>query len=158
MSTPRGSVPVSMHQVPGADLVIASVQANGPSEVITVANRGELDQPLSGWALASLHGIEVFQFPDGTVLPSRGQLRIVSGEGSLPAGGPRDLLWMRQNVWNNRSDTVFLFDNQGREVSRFMYPRPTIREERRPKLKILARELDGYHLRDWDDVVPPGKD
>lgn len=157
MADPRGAQPAAMHEAPGADVFIAEVAAEGLTESVTVANRGQLDQPLTGWALVSLHGLEVFLFPEGTVLPAGRQVRVLSGEGAR-AGAPRDLVWTGESVWSNRSDTVLLFDNQGHEVSRRTYPRPLIREERRPKLKVLVRERDGYHLYDWDEVVTPGRD
>lgn len=157
MSKLQRAQPVSMRESPGADVVITKVESGGLAESVTITNRGQLDQPLTGWALASLHGVEVYPFPEGTVLPAGGQLTVLSGE-AAPAPGGRELLWERANTLNNRSDTVLLFDSQGQEVSRFTYPRPTVREERKPKLKILVRELDGYHLRDWDDLIPPGKD
>lgn len=146
-----------MQKAPGADPVIDEVNANRAAEYVSIANRGEIDQPLTGWALGSLHGLEVFVFPEGTVLPARGRIRVLSGEGARVTS-EGDLLWTRQNVWNNRSDTVFLFDNRGHEVNRLSYPRPTVRESRVPKRKILVRERDGYHLQDWDELVPPGRD
>lgn len=146
-----------MHEAPGADLVIAEVYAGGRSEHVTIANRGQIDQPLTGWALASLHGLEVFSFPESTILPAGSQIRVLSGE-EARALSQKDLLWTRQSVWNNRSDTALLFDNLGHEVTRFTYPRPTIRENRVPRLKILVRDRDGYHLVDWNELVPPGRD
>jgi hypothetical protein len=146
-----------MQETPGADLVITEVQANRIEEHVTIRNRGQLHQPLNGWALASLHGLEVFCFPEGTVLAPGAQIRVVSGEGAR-AAPPRDLLWTHESVWSNRSDTALLFDHRGHEVGRFTYPRPRIREERVPKLKILIQDRDGYHLEDWDALVPPGRD
>ena len=157
MTKPRGSRPVAVHELPGADVFISDIQADTLAESVTIANRGELDQPLTGWVLASLHGLEVFEFPEGLVVEAGRQVRVLSGEAAR-ATGPGDLLWIRQPVWANRSDTVLLFDNQGHEVNRRAYPRPTIRENRNPKLKILVKEIDGYRLHDWDDLVPPGRD
>jgi hypothetical protein len=153
----RGSRPVAMPEAPGADLMISEVYAEGLTEHVTIENQGQIDQPLTGWALASLHGLTVFEFPAGTVIAPGGRLRVLSGE-SAPATSGGDLLWTRENVWSNRADTALLFDNLGHEVTRFTYPRPTIRGERKPKLKVLVREIDGYHLYDGDDVVPPGRD
>ncbi len=153
----RGSKPTSMREAPGADVVIDEVYADGLSEHVAIANRGELHQPLTGWALASLHGLEVFEFPDGSFLPPAEQVRVLSGEQAQPAS-PQDLLWVRQSIWSNRSDTVLLFDQKGHEVNRFTYPRATIRENRRPKLKILDHDREGFHLRDWDEVLPQDRD
>jgi len=143
-----------MGRHPGADVLIADLRADTFSEAVTIVNRGQVDQPLTGWALASLHGSEVFLFPEGTVLAPGRQLRVLSGEQAQPAS-TEELLWTRQNVWSNRSDTVLLFDDRGREVSRRSYPRPEIREERRPEPKILVQEIDGYHLYDQDQFIPP---
>lgn len=157
MTNLRGSKPVSIHETPGADIVIDGVSADGLSESVTIANRGEIDQPLTGWALANLHGEQVFQFPDGATLPPGGQVRVLSGEQARPASG-NEFLWSRENIWSNRSDTALLFDQKGHEVNRFTYPRPTLRENRRPKLKILDQDREGFHLRDWDEALPQDRD
>lgn len=155
MSQTRGSRPVEMHETAGADVTIGEVHADGgPTEHVTIVNRGTVDQPLTDWAIASLHGLGVFSFPAGTVLPAGGMLRILSGEGAR-AVGRGELLWTQESIWSNRSDTVLLFDLQGHEVARLAYPRPTIRENRVPKRKVLIRERAGYRLADWDDVDPP---
>ena len=157
MSDPRGSRPTSMREAPGADLFIDDGQADGLSEYVAIANRGQIDQPLTGWALASLHGQGVFEFPAGEVLPAGGEVRVLSGEQARPASA-RELLWVRENVWSNRSDTVLLFDQKGHEVNRFSYPRATVRENRRPKRKILDHDREGYHLREWDERIPQDRD
>ncbi len=145
---------VRMRQTPAADIVIDEVQAGGPVESVAIANRGQIDQPLTGWALASLHGLGVYSFPVGTVLPWGQRIRVLSGEAAR-ASGQGDLVWTQESIWSNRSDTVLLFDDTGREVARRTYPRPTIREDRVPKRKFLILDRDGYHLEDWSDVDPP---
>lgn len=157
MRDPRRSSPTSMRETPGADLFIADVRADGLTEYVAIGNRGEIDQPLTGWALASLHGQEVFEFPAGAVVPAGGEVRVLSGE-QARAASAHDFLWVRENVWSNRSDTVLLFDQKGHEVTRFTYPRATIRESRRPKLKILDQDREGYYLRDWDERIPQDRD
>jgi hypothetical protein len=151
------SSPTTMREAPGADLVIDEVRADGFTEEVTIVNRGQIDQPLTGWALVSLHGEEVFRFPDGAVVPPGGRVRVLSGEQARPTS-PHDLVWARQNIWSNRSDTALLFDQVGHEVSRFTYPRATVRSERRPKLKILDQDREGYRLRDWDELLPQDRD
>lgn len=157
MGKPRDSSPLSIRQVPGASLVIDNVAADGLTESVTVANRGTIDQPLTGWALATLHGGQVFQFPDGATLRPGGTVRVLSGEQAQPAS-PGEFLWVREAIWSNRADTALLFDQKGHEVNRRTYPRPTLRENRRPKLKILDQDREGYHLRDWDEVLPQDRD
>lgn len=151
---PKEPEPMYMPQGPGADVVIDEVHADGLVEYVDIENRGQIDQPLTGWALASLHGGEVFRFPAGEIISPGKHLRVLSGE-QAPAGSGQNLLWKRESIWSNRSDTALLFDNRGREVSRRTYPRATIREARKPKLKVLVQERDGDHLRDADQVYQP---
>jgi len=146
-----------MRKVPGADVVIEGVSADEFEEAVTIANRGQIDQPLTGWALATLHGGQVFEFPAGTFLPPGGQVRVLSGEQARPAGR-NEFLWSREYLWSNESDTALLFDEKGHEVSRFTYPRPTLRENRRPRRKILDQDREGFHLRDWDELLPQDRD
>ncbi|MGQ9683034.1 MAG: lamin tail domain-containing protein [Anaerolineae bacterium] len=148
------SQPIVMAQTPGARVAIDDVRADGPAESVTIVNHGQIDQPLAGWALASLHGMEVFVFPEDTVLTAGHAVRVLSGEGAQVTGRS-DLLWTRDSIWSNRSDTVLLFDGLGHEVARRTYPRPTVRQARVPKRKVLLRDRDGYHLVDWDDADPP---
>ncbi len=143
-----------MPATPGAELVISDVSAEGLIEAVTIANRGHIDQPLSGWALASLHGGDVFTFPDGAIIGPGRRIRVVSGE-QAQVQLPGDLVWDRRSIWSDRSDTALLFDNLGREVNRLSYPRPAIRGDRVPKRKMLIQRPDGYHLADWDDEIPP---
>ncbi len=157
VSNLRRSKPTAMRETPGADIVIAGVSADGLSESVTIVNRGEIAQPLTGWAVVSLHGQEVFEFPEGTTLPAGGRVRVLSGEQAQPA--PRgELLWSHENVWSNHSDTALLFDQKGHEVNRFTYPQPTLRTNRRPKRKILDQDREGFHLRDWDEALPQDRD
>ncbi len=146
-----------MRQVPGAEVVIEGVSADELEESVTVTNRGQIDQPLTGWALATLHGGQVFEFPEGTTLPPGGQVRVLSGEQARP-GRPGEFLWSNEYLWSNHSDTALLFDEKGHEVSRFTYPRPTLRENRRPRRKILDQDRAGFHLRDWDEMLPQDRD
>lgn len=151
---PKEPQPVAMREGRGADVIIDEVSADGLVEYVDITNRGPIDQPLTGWALASLRGEDVYPFPPGQVLAPGEHLRVLSGEQAQP-GSARDLLWKREPIWSNRSDTVLLFDNEGREVTRLNYPRPTIRENRRPKLKILVEDRDGYHVQDAADLAQP---
>ncbi|MDI7278104.1 MAG: lamin tail domain-containing protein [Anaerolineae bacterium] len=154
MGEARRSRPVVMPETPGADVAITEVRAEGSLEYVTITNRGQIAQPLSGWALASLRGLAVFLFPEDTVLEPGAELRVLSGEAAA-AGSAGTLVWTRESIWSDRSDTVLLFDSLGREVARRAYPRPTIREERVPKRKILVLDRSGYYLEDWDEEVPP---
>ena len=153
MSKAGSSQPIIAAQMPGADLAIDEVRADGLTESVTIANHGQIDQPLTGWAVASLHGTAVFNFPEDTYLAAGRTLRILSGE-AAQAGGRNDLLWTRESIWSNRSDTVLLFDGLGHEVARHTYPRPTIRQPRVPKRKVLLHDRDGYRLLDWDEAGP----
>jgi len=110
-----------MKQVEGARVRVKEVRNEGKSEAVVIVNEGHMEQPLTGWMLASVHGGQVFRFEDGFVLRPGASVTVTSGEG-VAHKPPSVLGWTDENVWNNRGDIAFLFDYEGEEVSRFAYP------------------------------------
>ena len=70
MGLHRGAMYSPMKQVEGARVRVKEVRNDGKAETVVIANEGHVDQPLTGWTLVSLQGIQVFRFDDGTVLES----------------------------------------------------------------------------------------
>jgi len=125
----------------GAKLLL-EVKNEGLSESAEVRNDGTVEQPLTGWALVSLHGTEVFRFPDGLVLGRGRVVTITSGDGVRHE--PPDVHgWTDEQVWNNRGDMALLFDHEGEEVARYAYRR-TSRGARVPR-QVLRRDEDGTY-------------
>jgi hypothetical protein len=129
-----------MKLVEGARICVKEIRNEGRSEAVVIANEGHVDQPLTGWVLASLHGTQVFRFEDGLVLRPASRITVTSGEG-VAHKPPAVLAWTEETVWNNRGDVAILFDYEGEEVARFAYPASRAEQaERLPK-----------HLLSWDE-------
>ena len=146
------SRPTPMKELEGAKIRIREVVNDGLSEAVVIANEGHMDQPLTGWALASLKGLRVFRFPDGFVLPPGGTVtvdgQVISREG-VRHEPPKALGWTDEAVWNNRGDIAVLFDYQGEEVDRYAYPASIADRVARLRRKRLYRGDDGgYRLED----------
>lgn len=106
-------------------VVIAAIDAK--FEIVTIANRGEAPQNMSGWRLVS--GPEdkqqiSYAFPAGFVLEAGKSVRLHSFKGTDSAD---DLYWGRgslnagRNIWGKKGDVGTLFDGNGWLVSRFVY-------------------------------------
>lgn len=139
------SQPTHAGELAGAQLEIIHVHNDGLRESVTIINRGTIAQPMSGWALATLRGGQVYTFPDDfTLLPG---LKVVihSGQGA-PENSPRDLFWTHEQRWNNRSDTAILFDVHGLEVDRWVYPHGRISGSAAKQRKRLVRNGDTWDV------------
>ncbi len=121
----RTAQPTRAGQLTGTQLRIVTIHNDGLRESITVANQGTLAQPMCGWALATLRGERFYFFPDDVVMLPEMIVTIHSGQDALDAP-PRDLLWAREQMWNNRGDVAVLFDSNGLEVDRHTYPHKRI--------------------------------
>jgi hypothetical protein len=131
-----------MKQVEGALVRVKEVRNDGKSEAVVITNEGHMEQPLTGWMLASVHGNQVFRFEDGFVLGPGASVTITSGEG-VAHKPPAVLGWTDETVWNNRGDVAFLFDYEGEEVSRFAYPPSRAGQARRLPRQVLVVGDDG---------------
>lgn len=114
----RTAQPTRAGQLTGTQLRIVTIHNDGLRESITVANQGTLAQPMCGWALATLRGERFYFFPDDVVMLPEMMVTIHSGQDALDAP-PRDLLWAREQMWNNRGDVAVLFDSNGLEKEIF---------------------------------------
>jgi hypothetical protein len=135
-----------MKLMEGARICVKEVRNEGRSESVVVANEGHVDQPLTGWVLASLQGPQVFRFEDGMVLRPGGRVTVTSGQG-VEHKPPAVLAWTDETVWNNRGDVALLFDYEGEEVARFAYPASRAEQaERLPKQQLLWDENGAFRI------------
>ncbi len=131
-----------MKLVEGARICVKEVRNEGRSEAVVIANEGHMDQPLTGWMLASLHGAQVFRFEDGMVLRPGARVTVTSGQG-VAHKPPAVLAWTDETVWNNRGDVALLFDHDGEEVARFAYPASRAEQTERLPKQLLVRDENG---------------
>lgn len=149
MCVMRGSKRTHNTRVPelrGAKPCIERVEADSAHEVVTITNKGQIAQPLTGWILASLRGHYFFRFPKGAILHAGDHLLIHSGPEASPSS-KRDLLWCRERRWNSKGDLAVLFGMNGHEVNRHWYGQ--VGSIRSMRLKLLFRREGVFDIRDW---------
>jgi len=139
------SQPTRAGELSGVKLEISRVHNDGLCESVTIINRGTMAQPMSGWALATLRGGQVYTFPDDFILLPSLKVVIQSGQGA-PENSPHDLFWTHDQRWNNQSDTAILFDIHGLEVDRSVYPHGRISGSAAKQRKRLVRDGDTWRV------------
>jgi hypothetical protein len=105
VTTPTTTIPSTIAPAAGPG-VIALVSCNKFSEVVVIANTGGAAASLSGYLLhdeGRKHEVTLGQF--GTLQPGQ-QLAIVTGDEATAGDG--QVIWKRQNVWNNDGDVANL--------------------------------------------------
>ena len=83
--------------------------------IVTIGNTGGETISLSGYTLhdeGDKHSVSLGQFGS---LEAGEQLRILTGEDAVDGDG--QVVWKRQNVWNNDGDIAFLIAPDGTEIS-----------------------------------------
>lgn len=115
----RKSKPIELPDITGGKIHIC-VHNAGLSEFVEIQNHSQIEQPLTGWSLATLTGNQIYKFSP-VVLPPSAVIRVHSGLDAINAP-PRDWVWTTENVWSNRADVAVLFDITGAEIARHAYP------------------------------------
>ncbi len=135
-----------MKLVDGARICVKEVRNDGKSEAVVIVNEGHVEQPLTGWTLVSLHGVQVFRFDDGMVLRPGANVTVTSGEG-VAHRPPTVLAWTDQTVWSNRGDVAIVFDYEGEEVTRFAYPASRADQAARlPRQTLISNPNGTYRI------------
>jgi len=105
-----------------------SVEVHARADALTgtpeyVVVRGPPGTALGGWVLRDASASHRFTFPEGTVLPPSGELRVVTGCEAEALAAEGELLWCEsRGVWNDDGDTAFLLDAAGAIVATVDYP------------------------------------
>jgi hypothetical protein len=140
-------------QLAGVKIIINKIHNVGLQESVSIQNQGTVAQPMSGWILASLRGESFYTFPDPliflpgmTVFIHSGQERPIKVRNSKIAR--IDLLWTNEQVWNNHGDLAILFDANGVEIDRFVYPHERVMGSSAEHRKRLVQNSDGYRIID----------
>jgi hypothetical protein len=93
---------------------------SGYQEYVEIVNQGGSSQDMGGWSVSGSKGDERYTFPAGYVLAVGATVRLHSGQEGVDAP-PNDIYWTTKTVWNNKGETVYLWDAGGAEVSRYSY-------------------------------------
>ena len=146
-------------QLEGVKLIINKIHNDGLQESVSIQNQGTVSQPMSGWILASLRGQLFYTFPDNLIfLPG---LTVVVHSGEQIQGQVRsnqiaqvDVFWTNEQVWNNRGDMAILFDVNGIEIDRYVYPHKRLMGSSAEHHKLLVQSPDGYQITDAPEHLP----
>ncbi|MHB1418021.1 MAG: MBL fold metallo-hydrolase [Bacillota bacterium] len=98
----------------GSGVKIAAIDL--VKEVATITNNSSQDVNMTGWRLISIKGNQIYTFPKGFVLKKGASVRVWSGP-NAKNNPPGDLLWSKNNYWNNAGDPGELFNSAGTMVS-----------------------------------------
>ena len=147
----RTSQIVRIGLLQGAKIKIKEVKNDGLHEYITIANRGTVPQPMSGWVLASLRGQAFYPFTDDLMFEPGMIVKVESGQlepkkTQKDWGTLKNLLWTIGQVWNNHSDTAILFDANGLEIDRLSYPHERVMGSSANRRKILINGDGGFEI------------
>jgi len=84
-------------------------------ELVTIANDGATALSLRGYVLHDEESRHSFSLPGNISIGPGETLTIATGPDA--ESGPVQIVWKRQNVWNNDGDTAFLISQDGDEIS-----------------------------------------
>ncbi|WP_276301891.1 lamin tail domain-containing protein [Halorussus lipolyticus] len=87
-------------------------------EYVDIRNDGSSSLDMTGWLLEDEAGND-YQFPDGFSLGAGETVRVHSGSGT---DSSTDLYWGGSYIWNNDSDTAYLYDSSGATAVTKSYP------------------------------------
>ena len=86
-------------------------------EIVSIVNTGTRDLDVSGFILRDESSVNRLRFPEGTVIPGRTSLAVVTGC-SPPAG----FAWCADGpIWNNAGDSAILLSPAGTIVAHVRY-------------------------------------
>ncbi|HVR33535.1 MAG TPA: lamin tail domain-containing protein [Acidimicrobiia bacterium] len=112
--TARVSLEMTSPDPPGPDDQVLN------EEIVTIVNTGSRDLDLSGFVLRDESSVNRLRFPEGTVLPARTSLAVVTG--CSPAAG---FAWCAAGpIWNNAGDSAILLSPAGTVVAHVRYAPP----------------------------------
>ncbi|WP_135824262.1 DUF4350 domain-containing protein [Halorussus ruber] len=110
-------------------------------EYVDVKNDGSSGQDMTGWTLEDEAGY-TYQFPDGFSLGAGETVRVHTGSGT---DSSTDLYWGSGSpVWNNDSDTAYLYDDGNNLAAEKTYPSNTCDS----KICVESLSEDGETLND----------
>lgn len=94
-------------EAPASPLPLSISEVDRKHQRVTVRNTGDRPADLSGCALFSRRGAEVYSFPAQTCLPPGGAVTVACRGFEKPG----DLIWERDGVWKKKDDAALLFDS-----------------------------------------------
>jgi len=121
ISTPTAT-PQPPTPSPTGDLRITDLQYSGNDEYVKITNHGTDSQSMRDWTILSVVGSQTYRFPPPYILEAGASVRIHSGPDAVNHDNPpNDLVWTRENMWNNDGDKAELYDSAGKLIDSRCY-------------------------------------
>jgi len=111
-------------------------------EYVDIKNDGSSSLDMTGWKVEDEAGY-TYQFPDGFTLDAGATVRLHSGDGT---DSSTDLYWGGSYVWNNDSDTCYVYADGGGLAAEKTYPNNDDGSD--SKIAIPTLSEDGATLND----------
>jgi endonuclease YncB( thermonuclease family) len=131
----------------GPPVSIPTISPDGATlndEYVDVKNTESSSLDLTGWTLEDEAGND-FAFPDGFSLGAGETVRVHSGSGT---DSSTDLYWGGSYIWNNDSDTAYVYDDDGALVVKKSYPTDDDGSGSKGSIQVKTVSADGSTLND----------
>jgi hypothetical protein len=109
---------VTKDEAQNTGVYISNVTLEGSVESVVIKNSTDNVVDLADWKLVSETGGQEYIFKQGTKIPAKGKLKVVSGRGA-EAASPDIILWNNSYIWNNDGDRAALYNTSDELISKF---------------------------------------
>ena len=111
-----GATPTSSNKVSISALYVGAPHQTVNQEYVKITNKGTTAVSMKGWRITDKGAIHTYKFSSSYTLKAKTTVTLYTGRGTNTA---TKLFWQRSAfVWNNEGDTAYLYNAQGKLVSK----------------------------------------
>ena len=111
-----GATTTSSNQVYVSSLYVGAPHQTVNQEYVKITNKGTTAISMKGWRITDKGAIHTYKFSSSYTLKAKSTVTLYTGRGTNTA---TKLFWQRSAfVWNNEGDTAYLYNAQGKLVSK----------------------------------------
>ena len=119
-----GTIPFALgatSQTSSNSVYVSSLYVGAPhqtvnQEYVKITNKGTTTVSMKGWKITDKGAIHTYKFSSSYTLKAKSTVTLYTGRGTNTA---TKLFWQRSAfVWNNEGDTAYLYNAQGKLVSK----------------------------------------
>ena len=119
-----GTIPFALgatSQTSSNSVYVSSLYVGAPhqtvnQEYVKITNKGTTTVSMKGWKITDKGAIHTYKFSSSYTLKAKSTVTLYTGRGTNTV---TKLFWQRSAfVWNNEGDTAYLYNAQGKLVSK----------------------------------------
>lgn len=111
-----GATPTSSNKVSISALYVGAPHQTVNQEYVKITNKGTTAVSMKGWKITDKGAKHTYKFSSSYTLKAKSTVTLYTGKGKNTA---TKLFWGRAAfVWNNEGDTAYLYNAQGKLVSK----------------------------------------